>query len=519
MRSPGRTSVGWPLLLILLITAPGCATGRINLWPFYFHETRIVRTADGPRQVSTTEVFPFFERQSEPDTTWHAVRPFYNYEHSRTEDHHQVQYIWPLGLHFKKGDMLTEHRLFPFFHYIKTWSPSLQKYSKHAHVIQLIRWGNHARFGRYFALFPLGGVTHGVISDTWSFVAFPFYSYYRHGDYVRRDFPWPFAGRGRTPDGVKQMYRFWPFYVSQVKKGPDELRARYDVMWPFVRWGTLDRGGNYYHRMTAVTPFYSSVRTFDRKGHVVACVRSVLGVLYCTGTPPQGGRSGWSALWTLVKDVETTKTDEFRVIPFYWRTTRYVDREEEPERTFTRRRIIWPLIWLDADHTDPKHYKGSIVVAPFYWHYTDKHRDDEGDERKARRITFWPLFTSAKEADGARHFWIVSHGWIGGSTGYKRNYRALFDFFQYHHRADGEAETRVLSRLYHHRRGPWGRYFSLAGLFTYDGTGEVVGEDGKYWSALFGLVKRSWTDQGSRWRILYIPLGGKGVEDDDAAAS
>jgi hypothetical protein len=44
-------------------------------------------------------------------------------------------------------------------------------------------------------------------------------------------------------------------------------------------------------------------------------------------------------------------------------------------------------------------------------------------------------------------------------------------------------------------------------LFTYDSTGEVVGQEGSYVSALFGLVKCSWTQQGRRWRVLYIPLG------------
>ncbi len=47
---------------------------------------------------------------------------------------------------------------------------------------------------------------------------------------------------------------------------------------------------------------------------------------------------------------------------------------------------------------------------------------------------------------------------------------------------------------------------SFAPLFTYDSTREVVGEEGSYMSFLFDLVKYSWSEKGSRWRIFYIPL-------------
>jgi hypothetical protein len=56
-------------------------------------------------------------------------------------------------------------------------------------------------------------------------------------------------------------------------------------------------------------------------------------------------------------------------------------------------------------------------------------------------------------------------------------------------------------------------------LFTYDSTAEVVGESGSYVSALFGLIKVSWTPAGRRWRLFYIPLGGSGAKDADAEPS
>jgi hypothetical protein len=151
--------------------------------------------------------------------------------------------------------------------------------------------------------------------------------------------------------------------------------------------------------------------------------------------------------------------------------------------------------------------KSRVVVAPFYWQYSARHTGEE-PARLERNITLWPFATWRRRLDGSRDFWIISHGWTDESGGAKRNYRAVFDLFQYHSKPGGETETRLLSRLYHHRRGARGRYLSVGPLFTYDSIGDVVGEEGKYFSALLGLVKRSWTADGSRWRIFYIPLGG-----------
>lgn len=511
------------LLLMLVAACPGCASGRVNLWPFYFHEVREVQTDSGPQVLKTTEVlYPFFTREADPGGNWHALRPLYNYEREAEGGRYRVQYLWPLGLHFKDGDNETQHRFFPLFHYIKSWSAGTKRHAVHAHLLQLLRWGRDDQWGPYVALFPLAGITHGVIGDTWSFVLFPLYSHYRHGDYVRDDLPWPFLGRGRTPDGKRKTYRFWPLYVYERKERPAELRVTHRVLWMLVRGGLVDRRGDYYHTVLAVAPLFSTIRTWDRKGNLVAYELSILGVGFRRDLREEPQRTGWTALWRLVRKSEEPGSDQFRFFPFYSRTTVYAAAEKKPEQNWTRHRILWPLLWIDSDRRNPKVHKKGVLLAPFYWHYTDVYSGEDGDPRKGRRITLWPLFTWERGPDGDQHWWVVSHGWKDTTKGFKRNYRAFLDFFQYHRYGKGETEARVLGRLYHHRRGRGGRYLSLGGFFTYDSTGEVVGEEGKYVSLLFGLVKCSWTEQKRRWRILYIGLGGGGkqdAEDDDAPTS
>lgn len=510
-------AIVWGLYFLTgALALPGCATGRVNLWPLFFHENRWVETPEGRRKVATTEVlYPFFSRESYDNGSWHALRPLYNYEYRRREGQHRVQYLWPLGLHFKDRDQETHHRFFLLFEYERIFSPGANRYSTHAHLLQLIRWGNDDQWGPYFAVIPLGGVTHDVIGDTWSFILFPLYSHYRSGNYVRDDLPWPLLGYGRTPDGTKTMYRLWPFYVYQRKNTRTELLVRHDLMWPFIRWGKRDRGGPHYFTVAVVAPFYSAVERRDRTGKVVDARRFILGISFGHIGDEEQSVGGWSALWSLMRGSKSSKVDEFRIMPFYWSRTIYEDKQHHPELRWTRRWAPWPLVCADSDQRDPKHLKSGFVIGPLYWHYTDTFPQDAGPPLKGRRITLWPLMTWEREPQGAKHFWILSHGWNDTTQGYKRNYRAFFDFFQYHSSPQG-GEVRLFSRLYHQRRTPQGRYFSLACLFTYDSTGEVVGQDGSYVSFLFDLVKCSWTDRGTRWRLFYIPLGGTDSEEPDA---
>ncbi|MGD2174643.1 MAG: hypothetical protein PVJ27_04500 [Candidatus Brocadiaceae bacterium] len=467
---------------------------------------------DGPQTLRTTEVlYPFFEHHADEDNSWHVLRPLYNAQ-SGPGDRFQVQYLWPLGLTFRGGARETHHRLFPLFGYHRTWSAKEERHSVHAHFLQLLRWGNDAEHGPYMALFPLAGITHDVLGPTWSFVLFPLYSHYRRGDYVRNDFPWPVLGYGGTPDGRARQYRFWPFYVYQQDEDEKGLYVRHDLLWPLFRWGRLDRGGDYYHTVFVAVPFYATVKSWNRSDELVAARTATLGFRRAWDTREVKDTTGWAALWSAVADYEGATSDYFRILPFYWRTTRYRTTARDPDRSWTRRRILWPLIWLDIDTLTQGVRKESFILAPFYWHFTDVYAGEDGPDQVARRVTLWPLATWEQSKAGGKSFWVASRGWTDPTRGFKRNYRAFFDLFQYHHDPGGMRETRLVSRLYHHRRGPKGRYLSLMSLFTYDSTGEVVGEPGSYLSLLFGLVKCSWTEKARRWRVLYVPLGPKLAE-------
>ncbi len=503
------------LVLLLALLCAGCAAGRVNLWPIYFHETREIAGPDGPETITTTEaLYPLFHRECDGSSTWHAVRPFYVVDRNETEQKVTVRFLWPLGLNHRRGEAEQTFRLFPLFHWQSTYVSRADDHSVHAHFLQVIRWGRDATRGPYLAVFPLGGVTYNVLGPEWSFVLFPLYSRYRRGDYVRYDFPWPVLGFGRSADGTERMKRLWPFYVQRVYDGPRGYQERHFVLWPFFRSGRLDPGGRFHHSVFVAVPFHMRVDTFGRDDELLAYRRGILGMRVARDLREPPRQEGWKAFWGLLGRWRIEDEETVAFFPLYRGTTHYRGAPDS-ERRWTRRRILWPILWLDADRLQPGVDKRGLVVAPFYWHYTYVTHPETDRQRTERRITLWPLATLEKEPEGAGRFWVVSRGWRDPGLGYKRLYRDILDLFQHHREADGSRETRLLSRLYHHRRGPAGRYLSFMSLFTYDSTAEVVGEEGSYASALFGLFRVSWSPAGRRWRLFYIPFGGEGADERD----
>jgi len=485
----------------------GCAGARVNAWPLFFSQERSPGE-EGARASRVTEIlYPFFGVETGPGRRSHVLRPLYNYERDEGRGLSQVQYLWPLGLWQSKDGRTWLLRLWPLFQEASTRRRSTGQSTTHGMLFPLLYWGRRGGEGGYFALFPLGGVTHGLLGDTFSFVLFPLYSYYRMGHYVRHDVLWPILSWGSTADGRRKRVRIWPFYVRDWRQ---DTWAHHYLLWPLVRWGWQrwsTSQESYERRYWAFHPFVARSRLRNSRGEVVAWASQ--GALLSRARDMRPGKEldRWSALVGLICSGTSPRTDELRLFPLYWRKAHYQGGKGSG-RVWTRQRILWPIIWLDHSTLEADNVKSSLIVAPIYWHFTRRYTAGEHEGRTSRSITLWPLFTWKRDADGAAHFWIASHGWSDASGGYKRNYRAFFDLFQYHSQPDGQKEMRLLWRLYHYRRTPAGRYLSVGPLFTYDSLGDEGAGNERSFSVLLGLVKYAWSPKGGRWRLFYVPLGG-----------
>jgi len=501
MKTPSPQILRWSAAAVLCLALSGCAGPRVNLWPLYFQETQV----GGGRQTTLVEAgYPLFSLHKEPDRYWYAVRPLFNYESNPAEDYHRLQYFWPFGLQRRDGEQRWYHRFWPFLVHTQANRPDGQQHT-HGLFFPLLFWGDRPPEGAYFAAFPLGGVTHGLLGDTLSFFAFPLYSYYRQGEYSRYNIAWPFLSIGATPDGTRKLLRIWPFYVHNWRK---DMWDHHYLVWPFVRWGQQQwqAGGHSYVRTyTVVHPVFAVERCHDEDGNLVASRSKIFGGSRNWDHREGHEAKGWTFLWTLIRRQTSSRGAETAFIPFFWQTVHYPGGRQTGQK-WTRTRLLWPIGWVDSRVADEKEGFG-FILAPVYWHYTTRYTAGENAGKTDRSITLWPIVSWRSRHDGAWKLSFLSSGWQDASDGFKRNYRAFFELFQVNGAPDGQKETRVLWRLYHHKHGPRGSYLSFGPLTTYDGIGDAGAQDRRSFSCLFGLVKYYWSDEGTSWRVLYLPLG------------
>jgi hypothetical protein len=470
------------------------------MWPIYFQQTGKPGEDPGNHLTEIEVLYPFVGIKKGEGYYFHTLRPLYNYEHDQAKLQSRLQYLWPLGLQANFEGQSWLHRFWPIFQHSETLHGGSDDKTVHGWVLPFFFWGSDPDEGPYFGFFPIGGVTHEIFGDTFSWVAFPLFSYYRQEEFKRYNILWPFFSYGSTPDGDKKSVRVWPFWVRKSEE--DAYQYNY-LLWPFVRWGhqqwtTLD-GEERVRRYHAFHPFFSAQVLRDEEGEVISWQRQVL--LFTQRDDRREEGTSWSFLFSLLRYQNISDKYELKIFPFYWRSKGYPWGKDRPDRYKDRRIILWPLVWFLSDTISPGEHYSHFVLAPFIWWYKTLYVKSGTIDNS---FTIWPLFTRQKQMDGAKHFYVLSHGWKDSTGGYKRNYRPFFDFFQYHSFPDGRRETRFLWRLYHHIRSPEGRYLSIPFVFTLDSLGDPGADGKKSVSLLGGLLKYYWWDEDDQWRLFFI---------------
>lgn len=487
--------------LLPLLLAAGCASERINLWPIYYQAPERIEGTDGQTKMVREALGPIFSWETRKGRHYHAVRPFYNYEWNARKGLSRLQYLWPLGVFYRREGDVWQHRLLPIFSHHELQEKSTGRERANGFLLPFFFWGRRPQ-GGYFAVFPVGGLLRGVLGDSFSFVLFPLFSRYVRGDYTRYDVLWPVFSWGSTPDGEETTFRAWPFYVHYRREGLYDQRH---VLWPLVQWGTLNSRGRYPQELLRVFPFYSSRVASDSEGNVVKYWKQVLFVSWEQDTRPEHRSSGWSLFWYLLRFSRGPKSEEALVFPLYWRKSLYADDSRNPDRAWTRYRVLWPILWFDYNGLDPEVDRRSFVVAPIYWDYASTYHGPQDDE-KSRSVTLWPLMTWKSDRQDALHFWLPSHGWEDAPEGYKRNYRRFLEVFQYHSGPGDRLRIAFLWRAFRYVTGPEGTDWNVLSLLSYWSDREDEKVKRKEVSVLFGLLKYIREKGESRWRVLYIPL-------------
>jgi hypothetical protein len=297
-------------------------------WQFF----QLLSFAGGPTQLETVRdrftLFPLYfqQRSSDPNQNYTAVAPFYGHLKNRLLRDEIFFVMFPLYSETRKGDVVTDNYLFPFFHLrhgneLSGWQ--FWPLTGHEHKGLTTRtngFGDVETIGGHdkrFVLWPIffnqrAGL--GTENPAWTQGLLPAYSFLRSPQRDSTTVLWPFFSR---VDDREKNYREW------------------DLPWPFV---VKARGEG--KNTTRVWPFYS----------------------HATSTNLQSDFYLWPVY----------KYNRIHSDPLDWRRTRilfflYSDLIEKNTETGTSRRRIdcWPLFTHRRDHNGNSRLQVLSVLEPF----------------------------------------------------------------------------------------------------------------------------------------------------------
>ncbi len=489
-----------PLWLIaLLALAFDSTAGEVTLGPL-FHQFGLALDS-GTRAEAAGPLF-YYERRDSAKI-W-AVPPAVSYTVDEETDFAEFDLLYPVVtlnrfgpeyrfqmfqlLAFAGGQSLTETNvnrftLFPI--YFHQWSDIPEK--------------------NYWALVPIyGHLRDRLFRDEIRFVLWPLYSRTRKGGVITDNFPYPFLHSRRGP-GLRG-WQFWPLIGREHKELTrktnlwDEVQVagghdRLFVLWPFYLKQTSGIGTTNVIKQEALLPAYSQYRSPRRDS------TTFLWPVGITHTVDREKKyNEWGAPWPLIVFTRGEGKYTSRIWPFFSEAYTLSAGERAGVRELTSRWYLWPLYKHNAIRSDPLDRQRTRILFYLYSDISEKNTETGAE---AWRRDLWPLFTARQDWQGHRSLQLLSilEPILPNNKSIERNYSPLWALWRSQRNGKtGAASQSLLWNLYRRDRGP----------------ATVADPQGaKKTSLLFGLFQHHSSSDGSRWRLFYIPFGGKNVQIPD----
>lgn len=412
--------------------------------------------------LATFDWDPVYEHLSETNgTEFLAVRPFYSRSNDPIMERSRSDFLWPL--YTRKSFKDERYARFLFFGYSSDFSSEDDRHR--TWVIPFYFQGTDTQGEDYFALFPIGGTIHEFLGrDEIMFALFPLYGRSRINEVNTTSVLWPVYSRSKG-DKVDRR-RVWPLYGRSDLEG--EFRKKF-VLWPIytsVEY-TNDRnpGGGFI-----LVPIYGQIKTelADTYWLVPPVFR------YSTSEEQWIVHAPWPFiqladgemykryLWPLYgKKHLGTETKQFLLWPFIWNNrTEYTDHDKH-------RRFILPIFAYESDvMTKPVRGYDVGAVSSRYW-------------------KLWPLMSWERNG-GQSRFRLIELWPLRDTPGVERNWAPYWTLYQ-RVKTDGVKGHHLLWGLYRQTKSP-----------------EVF-----EWSLLKGLAGYKRTEDGRRYRFLFMSFGGE----------
>lgn len=434
------------------------------------------------REGRRTEILgPLFSWERDLEQTTWAVHPLLSVQRHHAVDRLSVEVLYPLSTYDRSG---TEQR-WQFFQ-ILSWSAGADqddRITERWTLFPVWFWqGSDDPKRRAWALFPLyGRLERRLFRDEIEFVLFPLWSRTRKRDVVTENWLYPLF-HSRYGEGL-HGWQFFPVYGREEKAptwrtnawGETEAvpgHSKRFIFWPLFLESHRDPGGPTDMRQKLFVPFYAE-----------------------TSAPHYQQRS-WG--WPLGLSLSSNALTGYRETAAPWPFVVHGDGPGRSTRRFwplygssvttnqTRSFFLWPL-WQERSSrsavADRHERRVGLIV----------YRDAEVRLPEGRRLqrSLWPLYTFRQDEDGRSRCQILAplEPLLPGHPSLERNYSPLWSVWRAESDpATGRASQSLLWNLWRQEQSPQSRKGSL----------------------LLGLIRyESHAEQGSRWRLLGLPVAGR----------
>jgi len=335
----------------------------------------------------------------------------------------------------------------------------------------------------YTALLPFyGRLENRLFRDEVKFILFPAYLQTRKRDVVTDNYLAPFFHL-RHGDGLSG-WQFWPLLGREHKEvttrtngfGDAELVGGHDkffALWPLYFRENLGVGTTNPVSLRAFLPLFARSRSPLRDSSTYLFP---VGLTLTDDREKQYHEVG--APWPLVVFARGEGKTVNRVWPLFSQA-----RSATLESDF----YLWPLYRSSRIHSAPLERERARILLFLYTELTERNTETG---RALQRTDLWPLFTARRDLDGNERLQLLAplEPLLPNNPGIERNYSPLWSVWRSEKNArTGAASQSFLWNLYRRETTPQTRKCSL----------------------LFGLIQYQSGPDGARWRVFYVPCGGR----------
>jgi len=398
---------------------------RTELGPLYYE--RPLPRGNG---TESAVLWPFFQWTRSDKVQEFGVRPVFNYRFADTEGIHgkirEIQALWPLFLHREtEGMAYSRTRIYPIFYRRKFEHADGEK-EIDTFLLPFLLTGRDGARGRYFGLFPLGGVLKGIFGrERITFVLFPLYADTQALSFRTWNVLWPIF---QYTKGERQSgFSVFPFVVWKQK---DDWYKKLYILWPF--FGRIQEWLNTDHPTDSwfFLPFYARQQTSYGYIHYVLYPF----FSYQRSENPGNRYRGWQVPWPFLSFMRGDNYHKNFFWPFWGRSRLKGDYRKDF--------ALYPVYWFYSYRTDVGTNTRRFVL-PFYW---DKHAMDAEGNLIRRRDKVWPLADYQTDTTtGDARLRILSPPWFRDPDGFERNYGDFWAWYKREiHPEQGVLDQKVL---------------------------------------------------------------------------